>query len=220
MKAGDAFEIIGNRLQNDYKLLKFKYSKSNKWVKKSTKRFNYYIIMISFSENIPDKDVGLKICFTVHDKTLSDDDNQLFYIDLWKIGNCYNVATEALLNDAYDELKIEIEKYLIPFIDKFEDKINEYKKEWIKYGFLHEFGKFEFSANLQFINNVYGRESAKECLKNYLNILDKNNQKTFGEKYLERINENTSFVFGSAFDKEINITIFLDVCKLKLLDKK
>jgi hypothetical protein len=37
MNASRAFEIIGNKLETDYKTLKFKYSKSNNWLKKSTK---------------------------------------------------------------------------------------------------------------------------------------------------------------------------------------
>ena len=195
MKAGEAFEIIGNKLENNFKSLKFKYSKNNKWVKKSTKRFNYYIFMISFSENIPDKDVGLQVCFSVDDKTLPENSQQLFYINLWKMGNSYNVATEVLLNNVYNDLLKKIEKYLIPFIEKFEEKISYYKDEWIEHGFLYPFNEFEFCINLQFINSMYGRDSAKECLKRYLNTLDKNIQKIFKEHYFEKINEKPSFVF-------------------------
>ncbi|MHC6202755.1 hypothetical protein ACYULU_06135 [Breznakiellaceae bacterium SP9] len=221
MKANDAFEIIGNRLENDYIALTFKYSKSNKSVKKSTKRFSYNIFMSSFSGNIPDKELGLDVAFTILDKTLIDTNPQLFYIDLWNRGNYYNVATEPLLNTVYIDLKIKIEKYLIPFIEKLEEKTAEYKDEWIKYGFLHEFNDFGFCTNLYFINSVYGRESTKECLNNYLSTLDNNCQRIFKEKYDEEINGDRHAILGPEFlDKKakINITIFLNTVKMKLLE--
>jgi hypothetical protein len=222
MKANEAFEIIGHKLENDYGDLKFKYSKSRKLLKKSTKRFNYCVCFSSFAENIPDKDVGLSVDFFIQDKTLtsarSNVNDHLFFISLWELGNYYNVATVELLNNVYIDLKSKIEKYLMPFIEKLEEKINDHKEEWVEYGFLHNFNEFNFCTNLLFINSVYGRENAKKCLMNYLKTLDKNNQEIFKKCYIKYINGDHSLTYWPSFDDDINFTLFLDATELKLLE--
>jgi hypothetical protein len=44
-------------------------------------------------------------------------------MDLWKMGNHYNIANEKLLNDTFIDLKNKIEEYLIPHLKRLELKL-------------------------------------------------------------------------------------------------
>jgi hypothetical protein len=47
--------------------------------------------------------------------------SELFRINLWEMGNHYNIANETLLNNTFIDLKNKTEKYLIPPIIKLEN---------------------------------------------------------------------------------------------------
>jgi hypothetical protein len=124
IKVEKALMIIGKKLEKEYKKLGFKYSKKNKFLKKSTKKFDYYIFFSSFFENIPGKYIELHVVLTIIDRTLLQTNKylhcELFSIDLWKMGNHYNIANETLINNVFMDLKNKIEKYLIPHIKRLE----------------------------------------------------------------------------------------------------
>jgi hypothetical protein len=118
MKVEKAFSIIGKKLEKEYKSLGFKYLKKNKFLKKSTKKYYYYIFFSSFSENMSGKNIELRVVLAIADRTVLRINKylhcELFFMDLWKTGNHYNIANETLINVTFMDLKNKIEKYLIP----------------------------------------------------------------------------------------------------------
>jgi hypothetical protein len=70
MEAEKAFAVIGKKLEKEFKKLGFKYSKKNKFLKKLTKKFDYYIFFSLFFENIPNKNIELRVVLTITDRTL------------------------------------------------------------------------------------------------------------------------------------------------------
>jgi hypothetical protein len=69
MKAEKAFTVIGKKLEKEYKKHGFRYSKKYKFLKKTTKKFGYYIFFSSFFENITDTYTELHVVLMVNDKT-------------------------------------------------------------------------------------------------------------------------------------------------------
>jgi hypothetical protein len=74
---------------------------------------------------MPGNYIELHVVLTIIDRTLLQINKYLhcglFSIDLWKTGNHYNIANEALINNAFTDLKNKIEKYLIPHIKRLEE---------------------------------------------------------------------------------------------------
>jgi hypothetical protein len=77
-----------------------------------------------FFENVPDTYIELHITLLINDRVLLKinkySNSQLFYMNLWKMGNHYNIVNETSLNDAFIDLKNKIGEYLIPYIKKLE----------------------------------------------------------------------------------------------------
>jgi hypothetical protein len=125
MKAEKAFTVIGKKLEKEYKKIGFKYSKKNKFLKKTTKKFYYYIFFSFFYENIPNTYIGLHVDLLINDRVLLKANiyskSELFHINLWEMGNHYNIADETLLNNTFVDLKDKIDKYLTPQITKLEN---------------------------------------------------------------------------------------------------
>jgi hypothetical protein len=124
MKAKKAFTVIGRKLEKEYKSLGFKYLKKYMFLKKKTRRFEYYIFFSSFFAYIPDTCIELRVTLMINDRALVKNNiianKELFRIDLWEKGNHYNIANETLLNNAFADLKNKIEDYLLPRIKRLE----------------------------------------------------------------------------------------------------
>jgi hypothetical protein len=126
MKAEKAFTVIGKKLVKEYKKFRFRYSKKYKYLRKSTAHFVYNIFFSSFFKNIPDKYIELRVVLSIHDRMLlqanQNSISQVFSMNLWEMGNHYNIADVALLNDVFMDLKSKIQDYFIPQIMKLEGK--------------------------------------------------------------------------------------------------
>jgi hypothetical protein len=124
MKVEKAFTIIGKKLEKEYKNLGFKYSKKNKFLRKRTKKFDYYIFFSFFYETIPNTYIELHVVLLINDRMLLkaniNSRSELFHMNLWEIGNHYNIANKTLLNNTFINLKDKIDKYLTPQIKKLE----------------------------------------------------------------------------------------------------
>jgi hypothetical protein len=102
MKAKKTFTVIDKKLEKEYKKLGFKYSRKNMYLKKTTKKFDYYIFFSSFFENVPDTYIELRVTLLINDRVLLKinkySNSQLFNMNLWEMGNHYNIAHETLLD--------------------------------------------------------------------------------------------------------------------------
>jgi hypothetical protein len=87
MKVDKSFTVIGKKLEKEYKKLGFKYSKKNKFLKKRTKRFEYYILFSLFFECIPNIYTELRIALVITDRTLLKNNInaniEVVCMDLW-----------------------------------------------------------------------------------------------------------------------------------------
>jgi hypothetical protein len=124
MKAEKAFAIIGKRLKTEYKKLGFKYSKKYMHLRKRTKKYDYFVFFSSSFEYRPDTCLELRVTLSINDRTLLKTNiyahSELFSMNLWDMGNHYNIANETLINDTFTDLKNKIDTYLIPYIRKLE----------------------------------------------------------------------------------------------------
>jgi hypothetical protein len=124
MKAEKAFIVIGKKLEKEYKSLGFKYVKKNKFLRKRTKKFEYYIFFSSFFDYIPDTYTELQVTLMINDRTLSktniNADSEVIRVNLWEIGGSYNIANKTLINDTFIDLKNKIEDYLLSHIKRLE----------------------------------------------------------------------------------------------------
>ncbi|MDR0452262.1 MAG: hypothetical protein LBH15_04400, partial [Treponema sp.] len=124
IKTEKAFTLIGKKLEKEYKKLGFKYSRKNKFLKKSTKKFDYYIFFSLFFENIPGEYLELHVTLMIADRALLKTNKYLncevFRMNLWEMDNHYNIANEALINDTFIDLNNKINEYLIPHIKRLE----------------------------------------------------------------------------------------------------
>jgi hypothetical protein len=120
MKAEKAFTVIGMKLEKAYKRLGFIYSKKYKFLRKRTKKFDYYIFFSSFFKHIPDIYTELRVTLLINDRTLLktniNADGEVFRMDLWERGNHYNIVNGTLLDDAFINLQNKIEGYLLSHI--------------------------------------------------------------------------------------------------------
>jgi hypothetical protein len=125
MKAEKAFSAIGKKLERELKRRGFRYSKKYMFLKKTTRKFDYYIFFSQFFEYIPDFYIELRVILAIHDrmalKTSKNSNSQIFHMNLWEMGNRYNIANETLIHSAFTDLKNKIESYLMPQIGKLEE---------------------------------------------------------------------------------------------------
>jgi hypothetical protein len=124
VKAEKAFTVIGKKLEKEYKHLGFKYFKKRKFLKKRTKKFEYYIFFSSFFEYIPNTYTELQVTLVVHNRIVLKNNiyanSEVFCIDLCKMGSHYNIANKILINDTFIDLRKKIEDYLLPHIKQLE----------------------------------------------------------------------------------------------------
>jgi hypothetical protein len=102
----------------------FKYSRKNMFLKKRTRKYDYYIFLSRFFENTPGPIIELRIIFIIHDRALMkvniNANSEVFHMDLWEMGNRYDMANETLADNAFMDLKNKIENYLVPHIQRLE----------------------------------------------------------------------------------------------------
>jgi hypothetical protein len=124
MKAEKAFTVIGKKLEKAYKKIGFKYSKKYKFLRKRTKKFEYYIFFSPYFAYISDACLGLRVTLLINDRTLlktnKNADSEVFRMDLWETGNHYTIVNGTLLDDAFIDLRNKIEGYLLSHIKTLE----------------------------------------------------------------------------------------------------
>jgi hypothetical protein len=124
MKAEKVFSLIGKKLEKEYKGFGFKYARKYCFLRKRTKKYDYYIFFSPYFEYIPDTYIELRVTLIINDRVILKTNiyanSELLHLDLWKMGNHYNISDEALLNDTFTDLRTKIENYLIPQIKKLE----------------------------------------------------------------------------------------------------
>jgi hypothetical protein len=117
MTAKNALAVIGKKLEKEYKRIGFKYSKRNRFLKKITKKYEYYILFSSFPENISDACINLHVVLAINDRTLLKINkyltSKLFCMDLWEMGNHYSITNETSIDTACTDLRNKIEDYLV-----------------------------------------------------------------------------------------------------------
>lgn len=124
MKTEKVLTLIGKKLQKEYNKYGFKYSKKYKYLKKTTKKFEYYVFFSSFFGNTPDTCIELHVILMINDRVLLEINRnsniQLFCVDLWETGSHYNITNETLINETFIDLRNKIDDYLIPHIKTLE----------------------------------------------------------------------------------------------------
>jgi hypothetical protein len=216
MKANEVFTEIGNLIERHYKALKFKYSKSYRWVRTKNKQFEFVISFSSFSGNTKD-DIALSVDFIINDTKIN---TQILFISLWNNGHYYHIDSNNTIEQISDKLIIQTDLLLIPFMKKLEN-IYDYKDEWINHGFFGNNSGYSFETNIVFINEYYGKEAAENCLNNYFNSLTSEAKKNFRKVY-ECEQKDILFDIKLPFELDenyFNYSIIRDSVKLKLLLK-
>jgi hypothetical protein len=122
VKTKKAFALIGKKLEKVFKKYGFKYAKKYKHLKKTTKKYDYYIFFSSFFECIPDACIELHVVLLINEKVLLKNHRnvtcQVFSMNLWDTGSHYNIANETLINEVFADLKKKVEDNLIPYIKR------------------------------------------------------------------------------------------------------
>jgi hypothetical protein len=131
MKSENAFTIIGKKLEKEYKKLGFRYLKKSMFLRKRTKKFDYYILFSPHFEYIPDTYIELQVTLMINDRTLLktniNANSEVFRMDLWEMDGHYNIANETLIDSVFINLRNKIENYLIPHIKRLEANANPHK---------------------------------------------------------------------------------------------
>ncbi|MDR1444566.1 MAG: hypothetical protein LBI94_06775 [Treponema sp.] len=124
MKAEKAFAVIGRKLEKEYKKIGFKYLGKRMFLKKTTKKYDYYIFFSSFFEYIPGVRIEFRVDLIINDRVLLKNNInaniELFHMNLWEMGSHYNIANEELIQSVFADLKIKIDDYLLPQIKKLD----------------------------------------------------------------------------------------------------
>jgi hypothetical protein len=120
MKVEKALTVIGKKLEKEYTRLGFKYLKKYKFLMKRTKKFDYYIFFSPYFANISGTCIELRVTLLINDRTLLktniNANSEVFRMDLWEMGNHYNIVNGTLLDDAFIDLQNKIEGYLLSHI--------------------------------------------------------------------------------------------------------
>jgi hypothetical protein len=233
MKASEVFIEMGNKLEQKYKTLGFKYSKNNRWVFKRTKEYEYIVSFSSFPGNTKNA-VSLSVDLIINYRKLNE---QLFFISLWKTGHFYNIGAEHTFEYVYNDIILHMENILLPFINKFENDIENYKLEWIEDGFLgktdgtfylkpsvgkeitnekflKEHNIFGYVTNLIYINEKFGKAISEKCFNSYYYSLNEETKiyfkKAFSNEMTGKVND------FSVVERNINVSIIKDAVKLEL----
>lgn len=124
MKTKKAFTLISKKLEKEYKRIGFKYLRKYNFIRKRTRRFDYFIFFSLPSGYISETYMELRVTLIINNRTLLKTNiyanSELFRMDLWEMGNHYNIANETLINNTFVDLKNKIDTYLIPYIKKLE----------------------------------------------------------------------------------------------------
>ena len=86
MKASEAMQILGLKLQEKYAHLGFKYKKSDRTVTKHSKKFTYMIVFYSFDGNTKDN-IRLDARFIVNHRPYDPSpggNSQFLHYSLWE----------------------------------------------------------------------------------------------------------------------------------------
>jgi hypothetical protein len=125
MTAKNELAVIGKKLEKEYKGIGFKYSKKNMFLKKRTRKYDYYIFFSRFFENTPGRITELRIIFIIHDRALMKNNiysnSEVYHMDLWETGNHYSMENKTLADNTFMDLKNKTEYYLIPHIKRLEE---------------------------------------------------------------------------------------------------
>ena len=114
MKASEAMFELAKLLENKYP--DFKYKKSQKYLEKKTKKYIYLIAFFSFYWN-KKENVALDVCFIANN---IESASQAFYKSLWKEWIYYNVSTNELILEVFENICKHIETDFLVEIEKLE----------------------------------------------------------------------------------------------------
>ena len=114
MKASEAMFELAKLLENKYP--DFKYKKSQKYLEKKTKKYSYLIAFFSFYWNTKEN-VALDVCFIANN---IESASQAFYKSLWKEWIYYNVSTNELILEVFENICKHIETDFLVEIEKLE----------------------------------------------------------------------------------------------------
>ena len=116
MKASEAMQILGLKLEEKYNDLGFKYKKSNRSLTKNSKKFIYMIVFSSFSGNTKD-DISIEVAYIVNERY---GDGQILYHSLRNDRIYLNIANEEKIEETFPVVCEWMEKILIPKIVELE----------------------------------------------------------------------------------------------------
>lgn len=153
MKAAEAIQKVGLKLQELYKDKGFKYKKADKCLERKTGDFSYLVVLYSTRGNKENENITLEANLTIDCKKKTKDTDitvgQLFYIYLSNQElTTYNIATDELIEQTVKDLSEKIDELLISFIPKLEtNDYSPYERDWIEKGFFGNRKGYKFVCN-------------------------------------------------------------------------
>ncbi len=126
MKASEAIQILGIKLEEKYKDLGFKYKKSDKTLIKNSKNFTYMIAFFSFAGNIKDN-ISIEVCYIINTRPFDpygyskpEKNTQPLYYSLRDNEIYLNIADEEKIEQAFPIICESMDKIMLPKMEELE----------------------------------------------------------------------------------------------------
>lgn len=120
MKFNEAIQILGNKLQEKYGYLGFKYKKSDKTLIRHSKNFTYMIAFSSFSGNTKDS-ISIEVCYIINTRPYDpygyaklDINTQPLFYSLRNNEIYLDIGNEEKIDNTFEIICQWTDKLLIP----------------------------------------------------------------------------------------------------------
>ena len=180
LKTKEAFDMLGNKLEEKYKKLGFKYSKGDRILSKASKNFHYRVVM--YSAGTPKQGVEINLYGGISINSINSDSFP-YSTDIQTDPKhiCYNIATEELIQTAYVEIGKKLDNGLLKLMERLEADPAALVDVMADKG-LFDYDS-RYCADIAYVMRYGTKEQAVSAAQNYYNSLRDDQKKDFSGKY-------------------------------------
>lgn len=123
MEFRNTVNILGNRLEEKYSSLGFKYKKDERVLEMESENFTYLVAFFSFGFKTSQR-MDLDVCYIINRRPFDprqSEDHQLLNHSLWNNEIFLDIANEEKLEEAYNIICKHMDEIMIPKIKELND---------------------------------------------------------------------------------------------------
>lgn len=214
LKTKEAFDILGKKLEEKYKILGFKYLRGDRILSKVSKNFHYNVVMYSAGKPTHGVEINLYGGISINSVHSNSFPYSANGIQTDPTHICYNIATEELIHKAFVEISTKLDNGLIKLMELLEADPSALVDIMAGKG-LFEY-EAKYCADIAYVMYYGTREQAVSAAQNYYNSLRDDQKKDFNSKYALAIAGNDYGQLKREDYGGFSATIFRDIIKYNI----